>query len=120
MDFITSTLNPVIRILKWAGLIQYVQQIVFVDFLIRVGIYRDAVEFLTESVALSLLGTVILIAGTAADVHYGKRVIGFFHRAVSRLPAVGAIYSGFRQMGDMMLQSDVEHFRDVKFVEVPQ
>lgn len=119
MDIIASALNPVIRILEWAGLIQDVQQIVFVDFLIQVGIYRNVVDFLTEIVALSLLMTVILVVGTAAHFHYGKRVISFFDRAVSRLPAVGAIYRGFRQMGDMMLQSDVEHFRDVKLVEFP-
>lgn len=119
LDILASALNPLVRILEWAGLIRDVQRLVLVDFLITVGIYRDVVHLLTEIIAFTVLVVVILLVGTVAHFHYGERVIGYFDRTIARLPAVGALYRSFRQMGDMMLQSDVENFREVKLVEFP-
>jgi uncharacterized membrane protein len=42
-----------------------------------------------------------------------------FHDGVERIPGFGSIYTGFRQMSEVVVQSDVDSFRDVKLVEYP-
>lgn len=119
LGFIASALNPVIKVLRWAGLMSGVQRNFVVEFLVTVGVYRSAVEFITEITALVVLVVLILAIGTAAHFRYGEQVIDFFDRSVSRLPGVGSVYKSFRRMGDVMLESEVDNFRDVKLVEFP-
>lgn len=91
-----------------------------VEFLVTVGVYTNAVDFLTEITALVILVVLILAIGTAAHFRFGERIIDFSDSTIARLPGVGAVYKSFRRMGDVMLESDVENFRDVKLVEFPR
>lgn len=108
LGFIASALNPVIKVLRWAGLLAGVKRNVVVESLVTVGIYENAVHFLTEITALVILAMLIVFIGTAAHFQYGEQVIHYFDRTMARLPAVGAVYRSFRRMGDVMLESDVE------------
>ena len=67
---------------------------------------------------VALLGLVLAI-GFVAHFRTGKRAIDYFDAAVGRVPGVGAVYRSFRRMSDVMLESDAEHFREVKLVAFP-
>jgi uncharacterized membrane protein len=105
--------------LQWAGLIESVKQVGFVDFLITVGIYSNVVDFLTTIVALFILSVIIVSVGLLARNRYGERLIDLFDAAVSAIPGVGSLYGSFRRMGDAMLESSVDNFQEVVLVEFP-
>jgi uncharacterized membrane protein len=63
---------------------------------------------------------VILVVGLVVDAsRYGERAVDYFDDAVARIPGVGSVYESFRQMSDVMLDSDAQNFREVKLVEFP-
>jgi len=72
-----------------------------------------------QVLAAVLLGVTVLAVGLVAHFRTGARAIDYFDDAVARLPGVGTIYQSFRRMSDVMLESDADHFRDVKLVEFP-
>lgn len=119
-DFITSVLTPVVQVLRWAGIIDQVKFLGVVQLLVDIGIYADVGAFLTEIIALLLLLLTIVVVGVVARNHYGERLIDFFDYVVGAVPAVGTIYQSFRRMGDVVLESGVENFREVKLVEFPK
>ncbi|ELZ56575.1 hypothetical protein C466_03597, partial [Halorubrum distributum JCM 10118] len=49
----------------------------------------------------------------------GERAVAYVDYAVERVPGVGSVYQGFRQMSDAMLESDGGNFREVVLVEFP-
>ena len=117
--FIADALRPFIQVLQWAGLIESVKEVGFVDFLITVGVYNDVVDFLTTVTALFILFLVILGVGLLTRVRYGERLIDFFDALVGTIPGVGSLYGSFRRMGDAMLESSVDNFQEVVLVEFP-
>lgn len=119
-EIIATALDPLIRVLQWAGVIDQVKFVGIVEFLVEVGIYSDVVDFLTEIVALLFLAVTIVTIGLVARHRFGERLIDFFDYAIGSVPAVGTIYQSFRRMGDVMLESSVENFRDVVLVEFPK
>lgn len=74
------------------------------------------VEVLTPVV---LLGVIFVVGLFVSTTHVGERAVDYFDGFISRIPAVGGIYESFRQMSDVVLESDVRNFRDVKLVEFP-
>jgi uncharacterized membrane protein len=119
LGFIAGALEPVIRILEWAGLIEGVKQVGFVDFLITVGIYTDVVDFLSTLIAVLILLVLIVGIGFLARFRHGERLIDYFDHFVSTIPGVGSLYNSFRRMADSMLETGVENFQEVKLVEFP-
>jgi uncharacterized membrane protein len=120
LEFIANALNPVIRLLQWAGVIGEIRGFVLVNFLYEVGIYSgNAVAFIAELVAIVVLVVVIVTVGLLARFQYGERVIDYFDYLITTIPGVGSVYNSFRRMGDAMLESGVEDFREVKLVEFP-
>jgi uncharacterized membrane protein len=117
--FIADALRPFIQVLQWAGLIESVKQVGFVDFLITVGVYNDVVDFLTTITAVFILALVIVGVGLLTRVRYGERLIDFFDALVGTIPGVGSLYGSFRRMGDAMLESSVDNFQEVVLVEFP-
>ncbi|MHB9286579.1 DUF502 domain-containing protein [Halobacteriales archaeon Cl-PHB] len=118
-NFIANALRPFIQVLRWAGLIESVKSLGFVDFLITVGIYSNVVEFITTITALFILLLIIVSVGLLARVRYGEQLIDFFDALIGSIPAVGSIYGSFRRMGDAMLESSVDNFQEVVLVEYP-
>ncbi|WP_255150281.1 DUF502 domain-containing protein [Halorarius halobius] len=119
-ELIVTALDPVIRLLDWAGATSWAYEVGFIDFLVEVGLYTNVIDFLTELIALTLLATVIVSIGLLARHRYGERVIDLFDYLIGSLPAIGTIYQSFRRMGDVLLESGVENFREVKLVEFPR
>lgn len=119
MDVVTAALNPVVKLLRWAGLITGIKQNGGVSFLVQIGIYRSVTDFLTEMIALAVLVVVVVALGAIARFQYGQRVLDLVDAIIMAVPGVGVVYRSFRRMGDAMLESDVENFREVKLVEFP-
>jgi uncharacterized membrane protein len=61
----------------------------------------------------------ILAVGFVAHSPFGERAIDNFDYAISQIPGFGTVYRSFRRMGDAMVESDEDHFRDVKLLEFP-
>ena len=120
LDLVVGALEPFIRLLEWAGVTTYLQtNNDFIILLLDLGIYSSVTAFLSEIVALIVLVVGIVVLGALARNRWGKEVIDAFDAVVTAIPGVGTVYRSFRRMGDVMLQSDVENFRDVKLVEFP-
>jgi uncharacterized membrane protein len=110
---------PLVALLEWAGVVQWVEQNGFIAFLIEVGLFTDVAAFTSQIVAVLGLVLVVLVAGTIANMRYGDHLIDFFDYFIGAIPGIGTVYHSFRQMGDAMLESDVENFRSVKLIEFP-
>ncbi|WP_423746305.1 DUF502 domain-containing protein (plasmid) [Haladaptatus sp. SPP-AMP-3] len=61
----------------------------------------------------------VLLVGFVAHSPFGEHAIDNFDYAISQIPGFGTIYRSFRRMGDAMIESDEDHFRDVKLLEFP-
>lgn len=67
-----------------------------------------------------ILFVVIMVVGVFTNTtHWGERAVDYFDYFISQIPAVGGVYESFRQMSDVMLESDTQSFREVKLVEFP-
>lgn len=74
---------------------------------------------LVRVMAVVLLLLVTLLVGLFATFSTGRAALKHFDTLVERIPGLGAVYKSFRQMGDVMLESESGNFRDVKLVEYP-
>lgn len=75
---------------------------------------------LVRFLAVILLLLVTLLIGLFAQFRTGQIVLGQFDALIQRVPGIGAVYKSFRQMSDVMLESDTRNFREVKLVEFPK
>ncbi|MFB6095895.1 MAG: DUF502 domain-containing protein, partial [Haloferacaceae archaeon] len=84
------------------------------------GVLNVSPETLFELAIPPLLLCSILLVGIVMNSsRYGERAVDYFDYAISEIPGVGSVYESFRQMSDVMLESDTQSFRDVKLVEFP-
>lgn len=75
-----------------------------------------AVQILTP---LILLWAILVIGLFTNATHLGERAVDYFDYFITQIPAIGGVYESFRQMSDVVLESDTQNFRDVKLVEFP-
>ncbi|RLM72781.1 DUF502 domain-containing protein [Halorubrum sp. Atlit-26R] len=75
-----------------------------------------AIEIATPVV---FVAAILLIGAAVESSRYGERAVAYVDYAVERVPGVGSVYQGFRQMSDAMLESDGGNFREVVLVEFP-
>ncbi|GAB7012402.1 hypothetical protein JCM18549_06730 [Halolamina salina] len=67
-----------------------------------------------------ILLAVIMVVGIFTNTtKWGERAVDYFDYFISQIPAVGGVYDSFRQMSNVMLESDTQSFREVKLVEFP-
>ncbi len=77
-------------------------------------------EVLVELATPVVLLLLILVVGlTANSSRYGQRAVDYFDYVIERIPGVGSVYESFRQMSDVMLESDDQNFQEVVLVEFP-
>lgn len=117
IGFVRNALDPLIRVLRWAGLIQRIESGGFVQLLIEIGIYADVVAFVSELIAIAVLVLVIAVVGIVGRNRYGQRVVDVFDLVVSSIPGVGTVYKSFRRMGDVVLDEQDDKFQEVKLVQ---
>ena len=70
-------------------------------------------------IAVLVIVSMIMMVGFVAHSPVGERAIDNFDYAISQIPGLGTVYRSFRRMGDAMVESDEDHFRDVKLLEFP-
>jgi uncharacterized membrane protein len=76
--------------------------------------------FVIQLVTPVILLVVIMVVGIFTNTtRWGERAVDYFDYFISQIPAVGGVYESFRQMSDVMLESDTQSFREVKLVEFP-
>jgi len=103
--------------LQWFGIIQQVENIQLIIFLIDLGIYSYIIDFLTEIIALLIFFAILLLVGSVGSHHYGEQLIKIFDYILSAVPGLGTIYKSFRRMGDVMIGTGEKNFQEVKLVE---
>jgi uncharacterized membrane protein len=118
-NIVTNALSPVIQLLEWAGLIEGVKDLGFVRLLLRFGVYENVVGFLTELIAVVILVCVVFVIGSLASVRHGERLVDTVDYVIASIPGLGSVYRSFRRMGDVLVETDTESFREVKLVEFP-
>ena len=69
--------------------------------------------------AVGVLIAIVLLVGFLTQFRYGETFIEYVDAALARVPGFGSIYESFREMSDVMMESDQQSFRDVKLVEFP-
>ena len=67
---------------------------------------------------LSLIG-VVLLMGMITESTSGERLATGFHAGMEAIPGVGTVYTSFRRMSDVLVESDTDSFQEVKLVEFP-
>ena len=71
------------------------------------------------SIPFVLVAAILVVGLVVNSSRYGERAVDYFDYVIARIPGVGSVYESFRQMSDVMLESDAQNFREVKLVEFP-
>ncbi|GAD52620.1 transporter [Halarchaeum acidiphilum MH1-52-1] len=74
---------------------------------------------IVELTAAILLVAMTFVLGFFVSFRSGERALEYFDLLMERIPGIGSVYASFRQMSDVMLESDAENFRKVVLVEYP-
>ncbi|MWG36056.1 DUF502 domain-containing protein [Halomarina oriensis] len=106
LNFVSGLLDPIVTMLG--------QQFGFVET------DTSASVVLVKTVAVVVTVAAMLALGMVANRSpTGGRATQVFHNGLERIPGFGSIYTGFRQMSEVVVDSDVDSFQDVKLVEYP-
>jgi uncharacterized membrane protein len=88
-------------------------------------VYPAAANDQTVTLAIQIIAPIllfcyILLVGLVVNATvYGEKAVDLFDALMSAIPGVGSVYDSFRQMGDIVLESEGQNFREVKLVEFP-
>jgi uncharacterized membrane protein len=102
LRFLFDALSPVVGVIGGLG----------------IGGQEEGV-LLARALSVVLLVGAILLTGLVTRFRFGERAVGYFDGVVEAIPGVGAVYTSFRQMGNVLLESDNDSFREVYLVEFP-
>jgi len=71
---------------------------------------------------LGVAATIIIVflAGLIATNVFGKTLLHYFYRVVSRIPIVGSVYVSARQVIEALGKADTHSFKRVVFVQYPR
>lgn len=116
--FIGNAISPVVELLEWAGFVGVLSRIGLIVLLIEWGLYNTVIGLLTELVAVITLVGLILFVGFLARHRYGGRLIDVFDHLIASIPGIGTIYTGFREVGDLVTGGELERFEGVKLVQL--
>ena len=83
------------------------------------GVGGEEGVLLARALSVFLLVGAILVTGLVTRFRFGKRAVSYFDGVVESIPGVGAVYTSFRQMGNVLLESDNNSFQEVYLVEFP-
>jgi uncharacterized membrane protein len=100
LSFVAQTLNPVVWLADYADA-------------------EVADPIVQATTVLTLIGLVIVV-GVVAEYTDSERIVGGFHAVMESIPVVSSVYNSFRRMSDILIQSDVDSFQEVKLVEFPR
>ncbi|MFB6189518.1 MAG: DUF502 domain-containing protein [Halapricum sp.] len=114
---------------------------VAIPILITLVVFRFAMNFLLNSVGplayllqtigirgqissevaalVTLLSLVFVVGFVTETSRASRRLEDAFDNAVSSIPGIGAVYSSFNEMSQLLLDSETQSFQEVKLVEYP-
>lgn len=118
VEFIVNALQPLVELLRIAGVIQEFQRVGLIVLLLEWGIYDPVMSVISELIAVVVLIAVILAVGFVTHHRFGEQAIEFFDHAIAAIPGVGTIYTSFRRVGDLMTNDTVEEFEGVRLVRM--
>ncbi|MFW6435648.1 MAG: DUF502 domain-containing protein [Halovenus sp.] len=77
-------------------------------------------RFAADIAAVVTLLSLILAIGVVTETSRASvRIESAFENAMSSIPGFGKVYSSFNEMSKLLLDSEVQSFREVKLVEYP-
>lgn len=83
------------------------------------GLQPDASAIIVDLFGVVVVVVLTVVVGFAASFRSGEQLLAYFDATLERVPGLGAVYKSFRQMSDVMLESDADNFQSVKLVEFP-
>jgi len=90
--------------------------------LVNIPVYGDipvGLVVIQLATPVILLAVIMVVGVFTNTTEWGERAVNYFDYFISQIPAVGGVYESFRQMSNVMLESDTQSFREVKLVEFP-
>ncbi|MFC6835403.1 DUF502 domain-containing protein [Halomarina ordinaria] len=106
LDFLSGLLDPLVTVAVIG--FGYVEE------------QPDVAGWVIKGLAVVAFLVLLLAVGIVAETHpTGGRLTDAIDRSIERVPGIGSLYTGFRQMSEVVVESDVESFQDVKLVEFP-
>jgi uncharacterized membrane protein len=85
----------------------------------HLGLQPNASQVIVDLFGVFVVVALTILIGFAASFRSGEQLLAYFDAALERVPGLGAVYKSFRQMSDVMLESDADNFQSVKLVEFP-
>ncbi|PSQ64765.1 MAG: hypothetical protein BRD24_09535 [Halobacteriales archaeon SW_9_67_24] len=115
LNFVSNLLTPVVGIARYFGLVGPT-----VELARSLGLGPEFGSVLIEIGTVLVLLAFVLVVGivakhTSSDREFSK----LFHTAMEAIPGVGSVYTSFRRMSDVLLESDTASFQEVKLIEFP-
>lgn len=84
------------------------------------GVGSAGSELALDVLAPVVVLVIVVLVGLAVDwTRTGERAADQMDEAFQRVPGIGTIYEGFRDMSEVVVGSDVNNFQEVKLVEFP-
>ncbi|WP_435077441.1 DUF502 domain-containing protein [Halococcus sp. AFM35] len=115
LNFLSNVLTPVVAAARALGFIGPV-----VGLARAVGLGPAFGSVFIEFGAVFALVAIVLVVGFVAHTTSSDRKFAeWFHTAMEAIPGVGSVYTSFRRMSDVLLESDTSSFQDVKLIEFP-
>ncbi|EMA49345.1 MULTISPECIES: DUF502 domain-containing protein [Halococcus] len=115
LNFVSDLLTPIVGVARYFGLVS--PMVVMARSL---GLGPEFGSVLIELGTVLVLVAIILGVGivathTSSDREFSK----LFHTAMEAIPGVGSVYTSFRRMSDVLIESDTSSFQEVKLIEFP-
>ena len=63
---------------------------------------------------------IVFLAGLVATNVFGKTLLAYFHRVVSKIPVVGSVYVSAKQVIEALGTADTQSFKRVVFLQYPR
>lgn len=63
---------------------------------------------------------ILLLAGATASNFFGRKLLVWWHNLVHRIPVVGSIYTGVKQVSDTLLSDGGKAFRKTVLIQWPR
>ncbi|MFD1645735.1 DUF502 domain-containing protein [Haloarchaeobius litoreus] len=86
----------------------------------RMGLSQGVSVMVVQTLTIAFVVLLVLAIGFLTRFRYGELAISYVDGFVARIPGFGSIYDSFREMSEVIVQSEERNFRDVKLVEFPQ
>ena len=115
LNFLSNVLTPVVEAARVLGFIGPVA-----DIARAVGLGPAFGSVIIEFGTVFALVAIVFVVGFVAHATSSERKFSqWFHTAMEAIPGVGSVYTSFRRMSDVLLESDTSSFQDVKLIEFP-